>query len=190
MDVRQAMMFSGNIGEVARVALEEGAAGLSRFSLRLLSPVAPMLANSAEHVEEALERLGQAAFEYKLDGARIQVHKAGDEVGVFTRQLQDVTERVPEVVEWAGRCRCAELVLEGRGDRAATRRAAASLPGHDAAARPSKDVDAGAAGDAAVVLLLRLPLPGGRRVPRRAAVPATCGASGRRSPRRRCCRAS
>ena len=112
-EVRQAAMFSGGVGEVARVALTEGAAGLARFSLRLLSPVAPMLANPAADVEEALERLGEAAFEYKLDGARIQVHKAGDEVRVFTRQLQDVTERVPEVVGWARGLAPRELVLEG-----------------------------------------------------------------------------
>src|SRR6266571_283859 len=79
-DVRQAAMFSGSVGELARVALTDGAAGLARFSLRVLSPVAPMLANPAADIEEALERLGEAAFEYKLDGARIQVHKAGDEV--------------------------------------------------------------------------------------------------------------
>jgi len=112
-DVRQAAMFSGNLGEVARAALEEGAAGLSRFALRLLSPVAPMLASPAEDTAEALERLGEAAFEYKLDGARIQLHKAGDEVRVFTRQLQDVTGRVPEVVEWARGLPARELVLEG-----------------------------------------------------------------------------
>ncbi len=112
-EVRQAAMYSGSVGEVARVALTEGAAGLARFSLRLLSPVAPMLANPAADVDEALERLGEAAFEYKLDGARIQVHKAQDEVRVFTRQLQDVTERVPEVVGWARALTPRELVLEG-----------------------------------------------------------------------------
>ena len=112
-DVRQATMYSGNIGEVARVALEEGAAGLTRFSLRLLSPIAPMLASTAEDVEAALERLGPAAFEYKVDGARIQLHKAGDEVRVFTRHLQDVTARVPEVIEWARALPAREIVLEG-----------------------------------------------------------------------------
>jgi|SRR5579884_2328531 DNA ligase-1 len=112
-DVRQAFMFSGNIGEVARVALEEGAAGLSRFSLRLFTPVAPMLANSAEDVEEALDRLEEAAFEYKVDGARIQVHKGGADVRIFTRQLQDVTERLPEVIEWARALPVREAVLEG-----------------------------------------------------------------------------
>lgn len=112
-EVRQAMMFSRNIGEVARAALEEGAHGLARFSLRLLSPVASMLANTAEDVGDALERLGEAAFEYKLDGARIQVHRAGEEVRVFTRQLQDVTERVPELVEWARSLPVRELLVEG-----------------------------------------------------------------------------
>ncbi len=112
-DIRQAFMFSGNLGELARAAMEEGAAGLSRFSLRLFTPVAPMLANSAEDVEEALDRLEEAAFEYKLDGARIQVHKGGDDVRIFTRQLQDVTERVPEVIEWARALPVREAVLEG-----------------------------------------------------------------------------
>jgi DNA ligase-1 len=112
-DVRTAAMYADNLGEVARAALEEGAAGLVRFSLRLLSPVAPMLASTADDVDAALERLGPAAFEYKLDGARIQVHRAGDEVRVFTRHLQDVTARVPEVVEWARGVAPREFVVEG-----------------------------------------------------------------------------
>jgi ATP-dependent DNA ligase I len=112
-DVRQAAMYSGNVGIVARAALEEGAAGLARFSLKLLSPVAPMLASPAEDVEAALGRLGPAAFEWKVDGARIQVHKAGDEVRVFTRHLQEATARVPEVVEWARALAAREVVVEG-----------------------------------------------------------------------------
>ncbi len=112
-DVRRAAMYAPDLGELARAALEEGAAGLARFSLRLLSPVAPMLANPTGDAEEALERLGEAAFEYKLDGARLQVHRAGDEVRVFTRQLQDVTARVPEVVEWARALPVREAVVEG-----------------------------------------------------------------------------
>ena len=112
-DVRRAAMYAGSVGELARAALAEGASGLARFSLRLLSPVAPMLASPAGDAEEALARLGEAAFEYKLDGARLQVHRAGDEVRVFTRQLQDVTARVPEVVEWALSLPVRELVVEG-----------------------------------------------------------------------------
>jgi DNA ligase-1 len=112
-DVRRAAMYAPGVGELARAALEEGAAGLGRFSLRLLSPVAPMLASPAGDADEALGRLGEAAFEYKLDGARLQVHRAGDEVRVFTRQLQDVTARVPEVVEWARALPVQEAVFEG-----------------------------------------------------------------------------
>ncbi|HET8720458.1 MAG TPA: ATP-dependent DNA ligase [Nitrospira sp.] len=112
-DVRQAFMFAPNIGEVARAALREGAAGLARYSLRLFVPVAPMLATSADNVQAALERLTSAAFEYKLDGARIQLHKGYDDVRLFTRQLQDVTERLPEVVEWARRLPVREAVLDG-----------------------------------------------------------------------------
>jgi DNA ligase-1 len=112
-EVRQAAMYAGSVGELARAALEEGAAGLARFALRLLSPVAPMLASPAGDAEDALARLGEAAFEYKLDGARLQVHRAFDEVRVFTRQLQDVTGRVPEVVEWARGLPVREAVVEG-----------------------------------------------------------------------------
>ncbi len=112
-DVRRAAMYAPSLGELARATLEEGASGLTRFSLSLLSPVAPMLASPAGDAEDALGRLGRAAFEYKLDGARLQVHRAGDEVRVFTRQLQDVTERVPEVTEWALALPVRELVLEG-----------------------------------------------------------------------------
>ena len=112
-DVRQAMMFSNDIGTIARVALEEGSFGLSRIAFRIFSPVAPMLANTAEDVGAALERLCEAAFEFKLDGARIQVHKKGEEVRIFTRQLQDVTERLPEVVEWTRALPVGGIVLEG-----------------------------------------------------------------------------
>jgi DNA ligase-1 len=112
-DIRQAFMFSGNIGEVAQAALDEGSGGLARFSLRLFTPVSPMLAGSAEDVEDALERLGEAALEYKLDGARIQVHKGGQDVRIFTRQLQDITERLPDLVEWARMLPVREAVLDG-----------------------------------------------------------------------------
>ena len=111
--VREAAMFADGIGQVARAALEEGAAGLGRFSMRLLRPVAPMLASPAADVHEALERLGEAAFEFKVDGARVQLHKAGGEVRVFTRQLQDVTGRVPELEELARALPVGQVVLEG-----------------------------------------------------------------------------
>src|SRR5262245_1047233 len=112
-DVREASMFAPNIGELAQVALEKGSTGLARFSLRLFVPVAPMLANTADDVDEALHRLDRAAFEYKLDGARIQVHKSYDEVRLFTRQLQDITQRLPEIVEWTRGLPVREAVLDG-----------------------------------------------------------------------------
>ena len=84
-DVRQAFMFAPHVGDLALAALTEGTAGLARYSLRLFVPVAPMLATTAEDVVAALERLACPAFEYKLDGARIQVHRSGDGVRIFAR---------------------------------------------------------------------------------------------------------
>ncbi len=110
--IRQALMFSGDIGEVARVALEKGAAGIARFKPRLFRPISPMLANPAEAVAEALQRLGEAGWEYKIDGARIQIHKAAEEVRIFTRHLKEVTESVPEILTWARRLPMEEAIFE------------------------------------------------------------------------------
>jgi DNA ligase-1 len=98
-DVRRSAMYAGGLAAVAKAALTEGAAGLARFASQLLRPVQPMLATPADDVAGALASFGTAALEWKLDGARVQVHKAGDEVRVFTRNLNDVTAAVPEVVE-------------------------------------------------------------------------------------------
>jgi DNA ligase-1 len=78
-----------------------------------MQPVLPMLSQSAESTDEALAQLGTAAFEWKLDGARVQVHKAGDEVRVYTRNLNDVTERVPEIVDVVRRSPPHNLILDG-----------------------------------------------------------------------------
>jgi DNA ligase 1 len=112
-DVRRAAMSAGGLAEVALAALTEGPAGLTRFSIRLMQPVLPMLSQSAQDVEEALERLGLAAFEWKLDGARVQVHKSGREVRVYTRNLNDVTARVPEIVEAVGTSTRSSLIVDG-----------------------------------------------------------------------------
>lgn len=111
--IRRAVMVAGDIGPVARAALEGGEARLAEFSIRLFRPVAPMLAQTAADIEEALEELGEAAFEFKLDGARIQVHKSGEEVRVFSRSLNDVTAAVPEVVELVRSLGPRELILDG-----------------------------------------------------------------------------
>jgi DNA ligase-1 len=111
--VRRAVMLSAGPGLVARAAREHGAAGLAAFKLELFRPLQPMLAQTAADAAEALERLTRAAFEWKLDGARVQVHRAADEVRVFTRQLNDVTDAVPEIVAAAKRVRAHTLVLDG-----------------------------------------------------------------------------
>lgn len=94
-EVRRAATFAGGIPQVARAAL--GGAGLAQFAIRVMQPVLPMLAQPAEDVAAALKQHGTALFEWKLDGARVQVHKSAEEIRVFTRNLNDVTERVPEV---------------------------------------------------------------------------------------------
>jgi DNA ligase-1 len=112
-DVRRAAMYAGGLPAVAKAALTEGTGGLARFSIRLLHPVQPMLATPADDVAGALASLGTAALEWKLDGARVQVHKAGDDVRVFTRNLNDVTAAVPELVEAARALPARELILDG-----------------------------------------------------------------------------
>src|SRR4051794_5847969 len=98
--VRRALLLSGDLKDVAVAALTGGAAGLAGFTLRVGRPLTPMLAQSAPDVAAAVAATGlPAAVDAKLDGIRVQVHKAGDEVGVYTRSLDDITARVPEVVE-------------------------------------------------------------------------------------------
>lgn len=112
--VRRATMLAADLGRVARAALTQGAAGLTSFRVQLFHPLQPMLAQAADDVADALTRLGgEAAFEHKLDGARIQVHKSGDEVRVFSRQLNDVTPAVPEVVEAVRRLPLHDAILDG-----------------------------------------------------------------------------
>ncbi|HJU03895.1 MAG TPA: ATP-dependent DNA ligase [Nitrospiraceae bacterium] len=112
-DVRRAVMLTGDLAVVARAAMTEGLHGLKRFALTLLQPVHPMLAQPADDVADALGQLDGAAVEYKMDGARIQVHKSGQDVRVFTRTLNDVTESVPEIVEAARHLPARQIVLDG-----------------------------------------------------------------------------
>ncbi|MGH7525552.1 MAG: ATP-dependent DNA ligase [Gemmatimonadales bacterium] len=111
--VRRAVMMAGDLPSVARAALVDGLPGLSRFSVQLFRPVLPMLAGAAEDEEDALAELGEAALEFKLDGARVQIHRSGDEVRVYSRRLNDVTGAVPELVEAARALPARELILEG-----------------------------------------------------------------------------
>ncbi len=112
-DVRRALMLAGDLGVVAAAALGEGASGLARFGLELLRPLKPMLAQTADTPGEAVARVGAAAVEWKLDGARLQVHRRGEEVRAFTRNLADITDRVPEVVEAVLSLPLDAVVLDG-----------------------------------------------------------------------------
>jgi DNA ligase-1 len=97
--VRRAVLLSGDLGGVARVALGSGAPGLAEIGLQVLRPLSPMLASTATSVTGALAAMaGPASVEWKLDGVRLQVHRSGDEVRFYTRNLNDVTDRLPEVV--------------------------------------------------------------------------------------------
>lgn len=113
--VRRAVMMAGDIGAVAAAVLgPDGEASLAAYQLELFRPAQPMLADSAETVADALEiGGGPMAIEWKLDGARIQVHRAGDRVAVYTRNLNDVTDRVPEIVEAVRTLAGHELILDG-----------------------------------------------------------------------------
>jgi DNA ligase-1 len=113
-DVRRAAMYSKKLGAVARLALREGTDALAKFQLELFVPAAPMLAQTAADVGEALKAIGgEAAFEWKMDGARIQVHKVDDQVRIFTRSLNEVTGAVPEIVEAVRTFGAQTLVLDG-----------------------------------------------------------------------------
>ncbi len=111
--VRRAAMLAGDIARVARAALEQGESGLAQYEVQLFRPIQPMLAQSADDVPEALACVGEAALEYKMDGARVQVHKSGDDVVAYSRSLKDVTPAVPELVELTRALPARDLILDG-----------------------------------------------------------------------------
>lgn len=111
--VRRAHMLSGDIRATARAAVEEGEAGLAAFRMELFRPLSPMLADTADDVAAVFERHPRSSLELKLDGARVQVHKDGDRVRVWSRALREVTRAVPEVVEAVRALPADRLVLDG-----------------------------------------------------------------------------
>ena len=112
--VRRAAMYSQSLGAVAKAAMFEGSRSLEHFQLELFSPVSPMPAQTAADVGEALREIGgEAAFEWKMDGARIQAHKSGDEVRIYTRARNEVSAAVPDLVEQVRAFAHATLVLDG-----------------------------------------------------------------------------
>jgi DNA ligase 1 len=112
-EVRRAVLLRGDLRAVAAIALTEGVDGLRSVRLEVGRPLAPMLAQPAEDIEAAFDRTGPAAVEWKLDGVRIQVHRNGSHIAVFTRSLDDITSRVPEVVEAVGALPADTVILDG-----------------------------------------------------------------------------
>ena len=116
--LRRAVMLAGDLGSVASTVItggETALAALASYRLELFRPVQPMLADSADDVAEGMQTAGggRVAIEWKLDGARIQVHREGDRVAIYTRNLNDVTSRLPEVVELVRTLGAARLILDG-----------------------------------------------------------------------------
>jgi ATP-dependent DNA ligase I len=133
-EVRRAMMLRGSLGAVAAAALAGGGEALRAFGLEVGRPVRPMLAASANSIDEALERAGlPAAVEWKLDGIRIQAHLSGGNVRLFTRTLDDITGRLPEVVAALGKVPVSAAVLDG--ELIALREDGRPLPFQDTASR-------------------------------------------------------
>ena len=133
-EVRRAMMLRGSLGVVAAAALSGGSAALAAFGLEVGRPVRPMLAASAPSIEDALAKAGApAAVEWKLDGIRIQAHLSGGDVRLFTRTLDDITARLPEVVSVLAQLPVTAAVLDG--ELIALRADGRPLPFQDTASR-------------------------------------------------------
>jgi len=112
--VERAYNVSSDLGEVARVLAHEGLAGLNQVRLKLFRPIRAMLAERLETLEEIFQRLGECALEYKYDGLRVQAHVSGDRIQLFSRQLENITEQFPEIVEGLrSSVKARDAILEG-----------------------------------------------------------------------------
>jgi DNA ligase-1 len=110
-------MLSDDLDAVAAAALKDGQAALEAFRLKVGQPVQPMLASTAADVDAALDGLGPAVVDVKIDGARVQVHRDGPDVRVYTRSLRDITTEVPEIVAVAGALPVTTVILDGEAVR-------------------------------------------------------------------------
>ena len=144
-EVRRAVMLSGSLTATAQAALGGGSAALARFGLQIGRPLKPMLASSEVSIDEALARIGgQAAVEWKLDGIRVQAHIADGAVRLFTRSLDDITERLPEVVTALATLPVQDAVFDG--ELIALRADGRPYAFQDTASRAASEVDAPGAG--------------------------------------------
>lgn len=143
-DVRRAVMLDGSLPRVARALLADGPVALERFRLHVGSPVQPMLAHTAKSVTEAVQALDVAcAVEEKLDGIRVQVHRSGEDIRIYTRSLDDITDRLPEVITAAGEMTGDHFILDG--EVIALDDAGRPVPFQDIASRVGSRVDVDAA---------------------------------------------
>ncbi len=111
--VRRASMLTGDLGNAAAAALDGGVEALEAIGLHVGRGIQPMLASTAASAGEAILSVGEGSVEWKLDGARIQVHRVGDHVAIFTRNLRDITNRLPDVVDIARSLPVDAVVLDG-----------------------------------------------------------------------------
>jgi DNA ligase-1 len=111
--VRRALMLSGDLTRTAEIALADGEDGLRAVGFELFRPVLPMLASTAETVADAVASFERASVEWKLDGIRIQIHRGGDEVRIYTRNLNDITYALPGIVDAVLRLPVRQAVLDG-----------------------------------------------------------------------------
>ncbi len=156
--VRRAMMLRGSLGPVAAAAMAGGTEALGAFGLEVGRPVRPMLAASAPSIEDALAKIGgpgapapvECAVEWKLDGIRIQAHLAGGSVRLFTRTLDEITGRLPEVVAALAKLPVRAAVLDG--ELIALREDGRPLPFQDTASRAASGPGDGPAAIPAVPL--------------------------------------
>jgi DNA ligase-1 len=110
---RRALMLSGDLTRTAEIAITEGEEGLREVGFELFRPIFPMLASTAESAADAVEGFERASVEWKLDGIRIQIHRRGDEVRVYTRNLNDITETLPGIVRAVRELPVTQAVLDG-----------------------------------------------------------------------------
>lgn len=137
--VRRAAKIGGGVAAIAANALTQGATALGGYAISLFQPVAPMLAQPSDDIVDALSRIPMAALEWKLDGARVQVHKSGGEVRVYTRTGNDVTAAAPEVVATIGETSARTLILDG--EVIALKPSGAPYPFQDTMRRFGRELD-------------------------------------------------
>jgi DNA ligase-1 len=110
---RRALMLSGDLTRTAEIAMSGGEDGLRAVGFELFRPIFPMLASTAESVADAVSSFDRASVEWKLDGIRIQIHRRGEEVRIYTRNLNEITRALPGIVEAARRLAVEQVVLDG-----------------------------------------------------------------------------